>query len=67
MLRKAVREELTKFKNLIRDYNETTGEDKEDLRLTIKSSLKSNSQFAAFKRWIVRDNPNCRDFIDCWK
>ena len=67
MLRKAVREELTKFKNLIRDYNETTGDDKEELFLTIRSNLKSNSAFAAFKRWIVRDNPNCKDFIDCWK
>ena len=67
VIRKAVREELTKFKNLIRDYNETTGDDKEELLLTIRSKLRSNSEFAAFKRWIVRDNPNCKDFIDCWK
>ena len=67
ILRHDIRDELTEFKNYVRDYNEATGEDKEDLFLTIRNKLKSNSQFAAFKRWIVRDNPNCKDFIDCWK
>ena len=67
MLRHAVRVELTKFKNYIRDYNEASGEDKKDLFLIIRRELISRSAFAAFKRWIVRDNPICKDFIDCWK
>lgn len=66
-LRHDVRIELSEFKNYVRDYNEATGEEKEDLFIMIRSKLKSNSRFAAFKRWIVRDNPNCKDFIDCWK
>lgn len=67
MLRHEIRTELSNFKNYVRDYNEATGADREDLFVTIRNSLKSNSKFAAFKRWIVRDNPNCSDFIECWK
>ena len=67
MLRRAVRIELSSFKEAVREYNEAIGEDKQDLWLTIRSKLKSNSPFAAFKRWIVRDYPNCKDFVDCWK
>lgn len=68
MLRHEIRRELTEFKNYIRDYLESTGEDKKDLFLKIYSQLKNNSPFTAFKRWIVRDNPKkCEDFIDCWK
>ena len=67
MLRHDVQNELSKFKNYVRDYQDATGEDKKDLFVTIRNSLKSNSKFAAFKRWIVRDNSNCKDFLDCWK
>ena len=67
ILRHEIRTELSKFKNYIRDYNDATGEDKKDLFYAIRNELKSNSSFAAFKRWIVRDNPNCEDFLDCWK
>ncbi|MBO4400409.1 MAG: hypothetical protein J5809_01020 [Selenomonadaceae bacterium] len=68
MLRHAIREEIHKFKEDIRDYDESFGEDKLDLFCRIKMELKSNSPFAAFKRWLVRDNPvKCADFIDCWK
>ena len=68
ILRNAVISELSKFKNCIRNYRQSSGEDKEDLSELIKKDLKSNSQFVAFKRWVVRDNPDwCNDFIDCWK
>lgn len=67
IIRHQVRKELTEFKNYVRDYCEANGEDKHDLFLLIRSRLKSNAKFAAFKRWIVRDNQNCQDFIDCWK
>ena len=67
MLRHKVQSELSKFKNCIRDYLESTGEVKKDLFDTICKQLKSSSLFSAFKRWIVRDNDNCKDFLDCWK
>lgn len=66
MLRHEVRMELTKFKNYIRDYNEASGEDKKDLFYLIRRELNGHSQFAAFKRWVVRDNLICKDFINCW-
>ena len=67
MLRHYVQAELNKFKYCIRDYLESSGEVKKDLFVTIRQQLKSTSPFAAFKRWIVRDNSNCKDFLDCWK
>ena len=67
MLRHYVQAELNKFKYCIRDYLESSGEVKKDLFVTICQQLKSTSPFAAFKRWIVRDNSNCKDFLDCWK
>ena len=64
----AVLVELSTFKNYVREYNSALGEDKKDLFCKITLELKSNSSFAAFKRWIIRDNPDwCNDFIDCWK
>lgn len=64
ILRRAVRIELSTFKEYVRKYNEAIGENKKDLWFTIRSKLQSNSPFAAFKRWIVRDCPNCQDFVD---
>lgn len=64
----AVLVELSTFKNYVREYNSASGEDKQDLFCKITLELKSNSSFAAFRRWIIRDNPDwCKDFIDCWK
>ena len=68
VLRNAVMIELSKFKNYVREYLRSTGEDKKDVFELIRRELKSNSLFTAFKRWVVRDNPEwCRDFMDCWK
>ena len=68
IIRRELRQELSNFKEYIREYQESKGEDKKDLSVTIKLELKSNSAFTAFKRWIIRDNPKvCADFIDCWK
>lgn len=67
-IRKDLIIELSKFKNYVREYRRTTTEYKKDLFFLICTKLKSNSPFAAFKRWVVRDNPDwCRDFMDCWK
>lgn len=55
-IRKELRMEIIKFIEAINEYEETDGEDKEDAKELIKQHLKANSPFAAFKRWIVRDN-----------
>lgn len=58
ILRKNLRENISRFKNYVREYLEATGEDKEDLELVIKKELGDNSEFTAFKRWLVRDCEN---------
>ena len=35
---------------------ESSGDDKADLELVRKKELGDNSEFAAFKRWLVRDS-----------
>lgn len=56
IIRKKLRQELSKFKEYIREYQEAEGEDKEDLLYAIKKELKENSLFTAFKRWLLREN-----------
>lgn len=55
-IRKELRKELMKFIEAINEYKSTDGEDREDAKELIKKHLKANSPFAAFKRWIIRDN-----------
>ncbi len=50
------REELSKFKRMVRDYEDAEGEDKEDLFIYLKRELKNNSAFTAFKRWLIKDH-----------
>ncbi|MBY6951038.1 HNH endonuclease [Clostridium botulinum] len=64
-IRIELRKEISKFIDAINEYIEADGEDKEDARLLIEKELKFNSPFAAFKRWVVRDNrENLSDFLD---
>lgn len=56
ILRKCVRDEISKFKGIIRDYDDAEGEDKKDLELYVKKELKNNSAFTAFKRWLIKDH-----------
>lgn len=63
ILRKNLRENISKFKNYVREYLEATGEDKEDLELVIKKELGDNSEFTAFKRWLVRDSENLQELL----
>lgn len=63
-IKKELRNEIAKFIDAINDFNESDGEDKEDAKNLISKHLKSNSPFAAFKRWIVRDNnENLSEFL----
>ena len=67
-IRKKLREELSGFKNLVRDYTQAHGKQKEELFHTIKHELMNSSPFAAFKRWLIRDHADMYgDFLDCWK
>lgn len=59
IIRKSVRDEIAKFKGMLRDYNEAEGDDKKDLELYVKKELQNKSAFTAFKRWLIRDH---RDF-----
>lgn len=55
-IRIELRKEISKFIDAINEYIEADGDDKEDAKEFIVRQLKFNSPFAAFKRWIVRDN-----------
>lgn len=67
-IRKKLRDELTKFKNYVRDYADAAGSQKDELFCTIQKELKGNSPFAAFKRWLIRDHQDkYGDLMNCWK
>lgn len=55
-MRKELRIELSKFVDILNEYWEADGEAKEDAKFLIIKNLKSSSPFAAFKRWMIRDN-----------
>ncbi|MCM1234622.1 MAG: HNH endonuclease [Ruminococcus flavefaciens] len=69
ILRRILRKELSEFKEYVREYKEATGEEKEDLQCLLQQQLRDGSPFAAFKRWLIRDNRNlCPEllmYIDC--
>ncbi|MDO4299554.1 MAG: hypothetical protein Q4C59_13950, partial [Lachnospiraceae bacterium] len=44
------------FKEYVREYHEAEDEEKEDLKCLLKQELSDSSPFAAFKRWLIRDN-----------
>lgn len=56
ILRRILRKELSEFKEYIREYREAEGEEKEDLMFQLQRQLRDSSPFAAFKRWLIRDN-----------
>lgn len=56
ILRRTLRKELSQFKEYVREYQEAEDEEKEDLKYLIKKQLEDSSPFAAFKRWLIRDN-----------
>lgn len=60
-----IRRQLSNFIVDICEYNETEDvEDKRDLFFKIKAELKNNSEYTAFKRWIILDYRElCEDFL----
>lgn len=55
-IRRALRRDLSNFKNLIREYEEAEDYDKSDLEYAIRIEVDEKSAFTAFKRWILWDN-----------
>lgn len=68
ILRKILRKEISEFKRYARDYKEAEDEEREDLKCLLHLELKDSSPFAAFKRWLIRDNkgayPELMEYID---
>ena len=68
ILRRILREEISLFKEYVREYQEAEDEEKEDLKYLLKQQLGDASPFAAFKRWLIRDNeeafPELSDYIN---
>ncbi|MBD5358301.1 MAG: hypothetical protein HDR88_18840 [Bacteroides sp.] len=56
ILRRILRKELSEFKEYVREYKEAEDEEKEDLKCLLQQQLRDSSPFAAFKRWLIRDN-----------
>ena len=68
MIRKRIVRALFELEQYIRDYRDTSGELKKDIAAKIMLELKNTSEFAAFKRWYIRDHLDlCAVFIECWK
>lgn len=55
-MRRTLRKELSEFKEYVREYKEAEDDEKEDLGYLLQQQLKDSSPFAAFKRWLIRDN-----------
>ncbi|XCP84165.1 HNH endonuclease [Roseburia hominis] len=55
-IRRALRRNLSDFKNLIREYDEAEEYDKEDFKYAIRREVEEGAPFAAFKRWLLWDN-----------
>ena len=68
ILRRILRKEISLFKEYVREYQEAEDEEKEDLKYLLKQQLGDASPFAAFKRWLIRDNeeafPELSDYIN---
>lgn len=56
ILRRTLRKELAEFKEYVREYKEAEDEEREDLQYLLRQQLQDSSPFAAFKRWLIRDN-----------
>jgi uncharacterized protein (TIGR02646 family) len=57
-LRSKLLKEIRKFQDLLFDYDDDSYsvEDKENIKIQIIRAIGDSASFAAFKRWIIRDN-----------
>ena len=57
VLRKTLRNDLSKFKEYVREYQEAENEEeKDDLGNLLKQELRDSSAFTALKRWLIWDH-----------
>lgn len=57
IIRKALRKNLSEFKEYVREYQEAEDEEeKKDIGELLKRELRDSSAFTAFKRWLIWDN-----------
>jgi uncharacterized protein (TIGR02646 family) len=64
-IRRILLDELIKFQNMIYQYYyDLDDEDKYIMLSKIKKQLKSDSQFTAFKRWIIKDIEGLREELE---
>ena len=58
IIRKNLRKDLSKFKEYVREYQEAEAAvEKDDIGELLKRELRDSSEFTAFKRWLIWDNP----------
>jgi hypothetical protein len=64
-LRKRILDELIKFQRMIYDYEceDLDEDDRIIIFQRIKSNLKESSEYAAFKRWMIRDVEGLREIF----
>ena len=63
-LREKIYNEIVKFESFIQSYRLTEKQQrKNELLQSIIDGLSNRTPFTAFKRWIVRDNPQYKEFI----
>lgn len=55
-IRRSLRQNVSKFKELIREYEEAQEYEKDDLKYAIRKEIEASAAFAAFKRWLLWDN-----------
>ncbi len=65
-LRKRLLEEISKFRDELKDYDDNTlaEEYKERVKARIQGHLSNKSPFAAFKRWIIRENEHFKPIFE---
>lgn len=63
-LRHNLADSLYCFNNLLEDYDSSEDDDKQDVALAVKEELKDSAPFAAFKRWLIRDNESYSCFLN---
>ncbi len=64
-IRRALRRNLSDFKNLVREYHEAEDYMKEDIKEAVRKEVGEGAAFAAFKRWLLWDHQErYRDLLD---
>ncbi len=64
-IRLILRRNLLGFENLLREYEHAGADEREDIKYAIRAEVHAKAPFAAFKRWILRDDKKrYQDILD---